>query len=117
MHTRIYRSKFEPSTLGLNHCSHSTIPTKHDSTIPESVTGVLDAKPTSHNDPPSSIVPALQKSRTSLPDNGGLIGKSGTRGSHNKALNCDQLTLADGFVTPIGVGSDCNSLLCGGEYE
>ena len=60
------------------------------------------------------MVVALQESRTSLQNNGGLINKSHTLGSHNKALNCNQLTLADDIVTPKGVGSDCNSLLCGG---
>ena len=112
--TRTYRSRVKPSTLGLNHVSHSTIPTGYDSTSQESVTGVLDAKSTPPDDLVNSIVPALQKSCTSLPHNGGLIGKSGTCDNDNKALNCSQLTLADGIVTPKGVGSDCSSLLCDG---
>ena len=113
MNTRIYRNRVEPSTLGLNHCSHSTIPTETVS-IPECVTGVLGLNTTPHNDPPSSIVVALPKSRTSLQDNGGLINKSDTLGSHNKALDCNKLTLSDDIVTPKRVGSDYNSLLCGG---
>ena len=40
------------------------------SSIPERVTAVLGLNPTPHNDPPSSIVVTLQKSRTSLQDNG-----------------------------------------------
>ena len=114
VNTRIYKNRVEPSTLGLNHCSHSTIPTEPVSSIPERVTRVLDLNPTPHNDPPSSIVVALQNSHTSLQDNGGLINKSDTLGSHIKALDCNQLTLADDIVTPKGVRSDCNLLLCGG---
>ena len=112
VYTRVYRSTLEPSTSGLNHCGHSTIPTGGRSTSPASVTDALEVKSPSHNDPPKLIAPVLKESRTSLPNNGTLIGKSGTSGGHNTALNCDQSTLAGAIVTPKGVGSDCTLALC-----
>ena len=74
VNTKTRDSRFKPDISAVTMVSHHTNPTIDDTSVCASVTGVLDCFPTPHKTVPTSIVGAYGQTRTSVDNNGEIIG-------------------------------------------
>ena len=114
VNTRVFKNRFEHKSSDTTSHNLATTPTHENTNVQQSVTGVIDCIPTTHNGGPGNICSEHSKSHTLDGDNGIVIDKSVTPTANNGDLGFTQLSQKLSSDNSVGVKPVYDSALGGG---